>query len=106
MSVLDIFEGDRIVWSGRVTDYTIDWNKNKKISAEGSLAYLNDVILRSGINLPTILWEDQPISTFFSDIIGACIIIGFQYYNFKNPPGRDIKELEKKQNNIRLINDS
>ena len=43
---------------------------------------------------------------YFSDIIGACIIIGFQYYNFKNPPGRDIKELEKKQNNIRLINDS
>lgn len=94
MSVLDIFEGDKIVWSGRVTDYTIDWNKNKKISAEGSLAYLNDVILRSGINLPTILWEDQPISTFFSDIIGA--------YNDSVPTSKKfvIRFIDEKYDNI------
>ena len=70
-SELDIFEGDKIVWSGRVTDYVIDWNNNKKISAEGDLAFLNDVILRQGHHMPTSVWQDQPVSTFFTDIITA-----------------------------------
>ena len=30
---------------------------------------------------------------YFSDLIGALIIIGFQYYNFTNPPGKNISEL-------------
>ena len=30
---------------------------------------------------------------YFSDIIGALIIIGFQYYNFVYPPGRTVSEL-------------
>ena len=47
---------------------------------------------------------DEPV--YFSDLIGACIIIGFQYYNFINPPGRVVEELPKKENNIRLINES
>ena len=37
---------------------------------------------------------------FFSDIIGAAIIISFQYYNFINPPGRKIGEIHKEENNI------
>lgn len=40
---------------------------------------------------------------FFSDIVGAAIIISFQYYNFINPPGRNI-EISKTQNNIQNEN--
>ena len=43
---------------------------------------------------------------YFSDIIGALIIIGFQYYNFVYPPGRTVSELPKKQNNIKSENDA
>jgi len=43
---------------------------------------------------------------FFSDIIGAAIIISFQYYNFINPPGRDINEAKKNQNNIKIEDDN
>ena len=41
---------------------------------------------------------------FFSDIIGASIIIGFQYYNFKYPPGRTVNEENVKQSNIKTQN--
>ena len=37
---------------------------------------------------------------YFSDFIGALIIIGFQYYNFINPPGRNVSKIEEKQNSI------
>ena len=37
---------------------------------------------------------------FFSDIIGAAIIISFQYFNFTNPPGRTIPVTEKQSNLI------
>ena len=42
---------------------------------------------------------------FFSDIIGAAIIISFQYYNFTNPPGRAIIEV-KKESNIKAENNA
>ena len=41
---------------------------------------------------------------YFSDLIGALIIIGFQYYNFINPPGRVISELPDKKSNIKTEN--
>ena len=41
----------------------------------------------------------EPI--FFSDIVGAAIIICFQYYHFANPPGRSIAEITEKDNNIK-----
>lgn len=41
----------------------------------------------------------EPI--FFTDIIGASIIIGFQYYNFQYPPGRAINESNIKLSNIK-----
>ncbi len=37
---------------------------------------------------------------FFTDVIGAAIIICFQYYNFKFPPGRVVKEINDKESNI------
>ena len=45
---------------------------------------------------------------YFSDLIGASIIIGFQYYIFINPPGRNIKKeiIYEKQNNIRKENEN
>ena len=46
----------------------------------------------------------EPI--FFSDIVGAAIIISFQYYNFINPPGRAINEAKEKQNNIKTEDDN
>ena len=42
---------------------------------------------------------------FFSDIIGAAIIISFQYYNYTHPPGRAIVEI-KKENNIKEENNA
>jgi drug/metabolite transporter (DMT)-like permease len=38
---------------------------------------------------------------FFSDLIGALIIIGFQYYNFVYPPGKKISEIPEKESNIK-----
>lgn len=43
---------------------------------------------------------------FFSDIVGAAIIISFQYYNFINPPGRVIEKITEKENNIKVENTS
>lgn len=45
-------------------------------------------------------------SIYFSDIVGAAIIISFQYYNFINPPGRAISEVKEKQNNIKTEDDN
>ena len=44
----------------------------------------------------------EPI--FFTDIIGAAIIIGFQYYNFQYPPGRAVNQKNIKQSNIKAEN--
>ena len=44
----------------------------------------------------------EPI--FFTDIIGASIIIGFQYYNFQYPPGRTVNQENIKQSNIKAEN--
>ena len=38
---------------------------------------------------------------YFSDLIGTLIIIGFQYYNFTNPPGKNISEIPEKESNIK-----
>lgn len=62
-SVIEITEDDNIVWFGRVTDISTNWNNEKKISAEGALAYFNDSILRPRT------WTNEYIRTFFSDII-------------------------------------
>ena len=43
---------------------------------------------------------------FFSDIVGASIIICFQYYNFINPPGRAVPEIVDKENNIKKENET
>ena len=37
---------------------------------------------------------------FFSDIVGALLIIGFQVYNIYFPPGRQIAEVNKDENSI------
>ena len=44
----------------------------------------------------------EPI--FFSDLVGAAIIISFQYYNFANPPGRIIDQPNKNESNIKENN--
>ena len=38
---------------------------------------------------------------FFSDIIGATIIICFQYYNFINPPGKAFEKIMKNESSIK-----
>ena len=43
---------------------------------------------------------------FFTDIIGAAIIICFQYYNFIYPPGRVVTEINEKESNINTENDA
>ena len=44
----------------------------------------------------------EPI--FFAALIGAAIVIGFQYYNFQYPPGRVVNEANIKQSNIKTEN--
>ena len=44
----------------------------------------------------------EPI--FFTDLIGAAIIIGFQYYNFIYPPGRAVNLENIKESNIKTEN--
>lgn len=43
---------------------------------------------------------------YFSDIIGAAIIIGFQYYNYINPVGKKVEELPEKETNLIIENES
>ena len=43
---------------------------------------------------------------FFTDLIGATIIICFQYYNFTNPPGRVVNQINEKEDNIKVENTS
>lgn len=72
LSELDVFEDGKLVWFGRVTDISIDWQNNKKITAEGGLAYFNDTILRAPwplVNGNT--WTNVSAETFFRDIIAA-----------------------------------
>ena len=42
---------------------------------------------------------------FFTDFIGALIIIGFQYYNFIYPPGKAAPKLIEKKSNINTENE-
>ena len=41
-TVVEIEEDGEIIWQGRVTEITLDFDLNKKIHCEGELAYLND----------------------------------------------------------------
>ena len=72
--------------------------KNIAISKFQPITYL--CIVFTFILSAIILGE--PI--FFSDIIGASIIIGFQYYNFQYPPGRVVNEANIKKSNIKTDN--
>lgn len=62
-SVIDIYENDTIVWFGRVTDISTNWNNEKKVSAEGALAYFNDSVIRPDT------WDDVYVTAFFEDIL-------------------------------------
>ena len=72
--------------------------KNIAVSKFQPITYLG--IVFTFILSSIILGE--PI--FFTDIIGASIIIGFQYYNFQYPPGRVVKEITNKESNIKSDN--
>ena len=60
---VDIVEDGKVVWFGRVTDISTNWNREKKVSAEGALAYFNDSILRP------YSWDDVPLYLFFEQLI-------------------------------------
>ena len=66
LSIIDIYEGDDIIWTGRVTDIKTNWNREKTISAEGALAYFNDSLQRPTLPNP---WTDVYLSEFWADII-------------------------------------
>ena len=82
-SEIDIYEDEKLIWFGRVTDIKIDWNNNKQISAEGGLAYFNDSILRSPSPLSNNgIWQDVTAAQFFTDIITAhnsCVGLSRQF---------------------------
>lgn len=64
-STIDIVEGDTIIWTGRVTAVSTNWNKEKTIEAEGALAYFNDSIQRPYV------WSNVRLSAFLEDIIAS-----------------------------------
>ena len=71
-SEVEVFEDGESIWFGRITDIVIDWQNNKKITAEGGLAYLNDSVLRAPWPLTSSnQWTEVSAATFFSDIISA-----------------------------------
>ena len=72
--------------------------KNIAVSKFQPITYLG--IVFTFILSAIILGE--PI--FFTDIIGATIIIGFQYYNFQYPPGRTVNEANLKESSIKKQN--
>lgn len=43
---IDVYEDDELIFFGRPAEVSIDWNKQKKVSCEGALAYLNDAAIR------------------------------------------------------------
>ena len=43
---------------------------------------------------------------FFSDIFGASIIIGFQFFNLMNPPKRNTDNSEVKENFLNELNNN
>lgn len=63
VSEIEIIENDKIIWFGRVIDISVNWNNEKKISAEGALAYLNDSIIRP------YSWTDVTLELFFNELI-------------------------------------
>lgn len=62
-SIIDIYENDKIVWTGRVSAVNTNWNKEKTIEAEGALSYFNDSIQRP------YTWTNEPLLDFLQDII-------------------------------------
>ena len=78
--------------------FTIVCLRNIAVSKFQPITYLG--IVFTFILSAIILGE--PV--FFTDIIGAAIIIGFQYYNFYYPPGRIVNLENIKQNNINTDN--
>lgn len=64
VSEIEVLEGDEVIWFGRVTDISVNWNNEKKITAEGALAYFNDSIIRP------YSWTNVNLELFFNEIIG------------------------------------
>lgn len=62
-SSVDVYEGDEIIWFGRVVDISTSMNKDKDIYCEGALAYFNDSIQRP------MEYPDVSIRTFFRTLI-------------------------------------
>ena len=63
-SDVDVYEGDSLVWFGRVSEISDeDMNKNKTVYCEGAYSFFNDTILRPYQD------EDTTIRDYFSYII-------------------------------------
>ena len=62
-SVIDVYEGDEIIFFGRVITISTNWNREKKITAEGALTYFNDSIIRP------YEWPSTDLRGFFIDVI-------------------------------------
>lgn len=65
LTIVDIYENDTIIFTGRVTDIKTNWNREKTFSVEGALAYFNDSILRPD----STSWQDVQLKTFFTGLI-------------------------------------
>ena len=62
-SEIEVFENDKLIFFGRPSEINIDWYNQKKITCEGALAYMNDVVVRPKV------FDGKLISELFTDII-------------------------------------
>lgn len=61
---IEVYEDGELIFFGRPSEISIDWFKQKKVTCEGALAYLNDAAIRPHT------FEGALISDVFRHIIG------------------------------------
>ena len=70
-STIDVYEGDELIFTGRVANIDKNWNNERVVECEGALAYFNDSIHRQmkwDTPLP-IASEDPNVHNFLKDIL-------------------------------------
>lgn len=75
-STIEVYRESTLIWRGRPLTVSTDFWNNKTVTSEGTLAFLNDIIL------PLDKYTDQPLLTLLSTILTQ--------YNNKVPEYRKI----------------
>ena len=69
-SSIDVYEDGKLIFFGRPTSYEIDFYKQKRVSCEGALSYLNDSVFRYGHGTYTLSSMLSRILTSHNEQVG------------------------------------